>query len=93
MLISKQPMQHFAYQGLARPIHDSADELGLSVRTLAERLSPPDHRPQNPDRPAAPRPDRVPRLVRGDGMGRPAGDHPLGAAVLTTQRAGDTPSQ
>ncbi|MCC6908131.1 MAG: hypothetical protein IT430_09340 [Phycisphaerales bacterium] len=41
LLPTKQPLQHSAYQGLARLIHERADELGLSVRALAERLDRP----------------------------------------------------
>ena len=38
---SKQPLQHSAYQSLARLLQERADELGLSVRALAKRLSKP----------------------------------------------------
>ena len=41
LLPTKQPLQTAEYQGLARLIHARADELGLSVRALAERLSRP----------------------------------------------------
>lgn len=41
LLPTKQPLQQSAYQGLARLIQSRADELGLSVRALAERLGRP----------------------------------------------------
>lgn len=41
LLPVKQPLQSSAYQGLARLLQARADELGLSVRMLAERLGRP----------------------------------------------------
>lgn len=41
LLPTKQPLQSTQYQGLARLIHARADELGLSVRALADRLDRP----------------------------------------------------
>lgn len=41
LLPTKQPLQNTAYQRLARLLQERADELGLSVRVLAERLSRP----------------------------------------------------
>lgn len=38
---AKQPLQSSAYQALARLLQERADELGLSVRALAERLGRP----------------------------------------------------
>lgn len=40
-LPAKQPLQRGAYQSLARLLRERADELGLSVRTLATRLKRP----------------------------------------------------
>lgn len=40
-LPAKQPLQNSAYQALARLLQERADELGLSVRALAERLGRP----------------------------------------------------
>lgn len=41
LLPNKQPLQHTAYQGLARLLKVRADELELSIRMLAERLKRP----------------------------------------------------
>lgn len=40
-LPAKQPLQSRAYQALAQSLRTRADELGLSVRALAERLGRP----------------------------------------------------
>lgn len=40
-LPAKQPLQSSAYQALAQKLQKRADELELSVRTLAERLGKP----------------------------------------------------
>lgn len=38
---AKQPLQSSSYQALARLLQQRAEELGLSVRALAERLNRP----------------------------------------------------
>ena len=41
MLPTKQPLQRSAYKALAKLLQQRADELDLSVRTLAKRLGRP----------------------------------------------------
>ena len=40
-LPAKQPLQNSAYQALAQRLQKRAEELGLSVRALAEKLGKP----------------------------------------------------